>query len=220
MESRERLQNALKDIDYKNRLISIFQSAKDIEINKKDITDIQRVVDYYYRLESMRVAYRKFVKEAGVDFDKETAVEVGVGPIDSVFLNDQTTIVTPYKGTFSERKGKVFEGQYVVRNGDIEMLDRAQRKFEIETTPLEIAKGRLYLTQNLLTRFEYNSWLKLAKDNAIAVGVYGLKTDCDKSKKSELLREFARNVEGGASYLYGGDENGYFEVVQSKPRSR
>ena len=204
---------------YKKKLLDLYNSATGEEVNFSNISDIHKMVEYFYKLDLMKEYYKDVLDSLNVKYDDEKSIEVGVGPVDAIFTGDKTTIVTPYKGLFQERNGKTYEGSYVVRDGEIEMIEKSKRKFELETSPLEIGKGRIYLTHNIIHPLDLNSWFKLSKNNPVVVGIYGFQTDLDKDKKKTILKEFARRLDD-VSYNSGSFGNCYCEAISSKPKQR
>ena len=204
---------------YKQRLMDLYNSATGEESDFSKIANIHKMVEYFHKLDLMKDYYKDLLDSLGVKYDDEAAIEVGVGPVDSVFKDNKTTVVTPYQRLFPKRDGKTYEGSYIVRDGNIEMLDHSKRKFEVESTPLDISQGRIYLTQNIIQANSLNSWFKLAKDNSVVVGCYGFQTDLDKEKKKRIVGEFARRLDN-VSYNSGSFGNCYFEAISSKPKQR
>ena len=204
---------------YKQRLIQLYESSTGRKVNRDNLSDIQRVVYYFHELHLLKKYYKRLLDTFNVDYNQEKVVEVGVGPVDSIFSKDNTTIVSPYIGLFPKRSGKTYEGSYVVNNGEIEMLEKSKRKFEVETSPLELDIGRVYITNNIIDPYSLNSLYKLSPRNRIVVGAYGLYNDCDRTKKRELLRKFGKNLD---EYTYNSStgENGYFEIVQGRAKSK
>jgi len=203
----------------KERLIDMYQLATLKEIHKESISDIQELVNYYAELKKYKAFYMSLLKTCGVDFNNEKTIEVGVGPIDSVLKDYYATIVTPYYGLFKRGQGKTYEGSYVVNNGDIEMLSPTIRKFEVETTPLDIGLGRLYLTHNIHHMHDIRSWYKLSNSNRVVIGAYGFNSDKDKVDKIKALKEFASNLED-CTYNSGVAGNYYCEAVQGRTKGK
>ena len=203
----------------KGKLIDMYQSATGKEFHRESISDIQELVNYYASLDEFKSFYRCLLSAWGVDFNSEDVVEVGVGPIDSLLKDSYATIVSPYYGLFNKRQGKTYEGSYVVNNGEIEMIAPTLRKFEVETTPLDIGKGRVYLTHNIVHPHDIRSWYKLSNRNRVVVGAYGLSSDKDRVEKIKAIRKFASELED-CTYNSGLVGKYYCETVQGRAKGR
>lgn len=208
--------DAISNEQYKSRLLDIYKSATKEEVDRRNIKDIERVIKYFVKLEEVKDMYRDFLLYSDVDIDSKNTVEIDVGVVDSVLKDNGATIITPYCGQFKDRKGLVYEGAHFVRNGEIEMVTSSARKFEIETAPLEIGKGRVYLTQNLLKKSQLNSYKLLSQNenNRVVLGVYGFERALDMEERLTNLEEFAR--QNGFKKEYKTRDNGICLVIKNR----
>ena len=202
---------------YKGKLAHIFESATGKKVDRMNLSDIYEVVKYFHEVDQQKKEYKEFLRSLGIDYDQPTAVEVGVGPVDSIFQKDKTTIVSPYFGLFDREEGLTYAGDYMVKDGELVMVERSPRKMAVDVKPLDIRPGRIYITNNILNSINLDTWYKLAQKNEVVVGTFGLKTDQDIEKKRQVLREFQKEIEG-SSMEQGTGSDCYFDIVHTRPR--
>ena len=208
--------DSLSDSFYKTKLVNLYESATGKTIDRRNIHDIQNIIKYYIHLNEVKDMYKDFLVYNDVDINSKKTVEIDVGVLDSVLKDNGATIVTPYEKQFKDREGLVFIGAHFVKDGDIEMISHPSRKFEIDTAPLEIGKGRVYLTQNLLKKNLLNSYrlLSMNKDNRVVVGVYGFLSDRNMNDKMKMLEDFAED--NNFKKEYHTDEKRYCMVIKNR----
>lgn len=196
---------------YYELLIEQYKSAR--EIKNFDVNDPNFMLEFKNWLkeqEKSKNDYLKLLESLGIDYDRETCIEVGKGKEDSLFVPFRTTIVSPYMDESIKRDGltlskdtKIIDNDLlVVMNGGINQV-------------IPVYGGRIYLTQNVYNeRFLYD-WPKLAKTDTVVVGVFGNTNDSDMTKKIRAMREFERTLDD-YEYNHGEINDTYCYAVKSK----
>ena len=195
--------------EYEGKLLEQFKSATGTRKIDSKSKFMKEEYDYWVRdLKISQSRYLKLLNQFKLQCYDENAVEVGKGPVDSLFANDKTTIVSPYFKDVN-RPGLTYVGRPVVDKDELKYIDSWIAK------PLEINGGRIYLTQNVYDLEELNKWHLLAKRDTVVVGVFGRIFDSDMTKKIREIKEFARRLDD-YTYNYGDLSSTYCYTIVSK----
>ncbi len=205
---------------YEDALFQQYMSSRGfLEVNKHDRYVLEDYEEFLDERKRLMPNYVELLKILNIDFDKETTVEVGKGNLDSVVIPYEATIVTPYKGLFEARKGKVIEGKPMVIDDDIEVIYKYSMANGRETKKLDIQEGRIYMTQNLYGPQGVRNWFHLIPKNDIVVGVFGLRQDKDMNEKIDAIYKVADLIEGSKLSM-GEVDDGYYCAMRSTGKEK
>ena len=195
-----------------NLLIEQFKRAKGIKIvNTKSKEFIESFQYWLKEQERAKKDYLKLLKSLGVDYDKETSIEVGKGNEDSVFLPFKTTIVSPYMDESTDREGLTLSNDTKVSGSELAILEDGIYK------SIPVSNGRIYLTQNVYHEGFLTNWHFLARNDQVVVGVFGKTTDRDMMEKIKSVKSFSSKLTDFV-YNYGDMYDTYCYAVASTKR--
>ncbi len=198
--------------EYESNLMKQFKAAIGSRKFDPESKFLKEEYDHWVKdLNFSKSKYLKLLKQFRLQCDNENAIEVGKGPVDSLFLDGKTTIVSPYFKDVKERAGLTYVGKPIVTNDELKYIENDTIK------PLDIQGGRIYLTQNVYDINELSKWYRLVKRDTVVVGVFGRIFDSDMSKKIIEIKEFAKQLDN-YTYNYGDLGSVYCYTIVSKKK--
>lgn len=152
--------------------------------------------------------YLKFIKNIKPDLISDKTAEIGKGKYDTLTLNTDTKIITPY-----------LEGKNIIHNdfGVFDGIPFYRHIIPIKDSFDIINDISTFMTQNPYTRYDLTNWhqLPIYGNLDIVVGIYGNINDKDIEEKIKYLK-FLKNALGdlGKLELYSKDDM-YFSTIIS-----
>ena len=141
-----------------------------------------------------------------------SSVEIGKGEFDSIAIDSEVSIITPYTEGVKKTKGSLIKGNFLVVE---EMpLIEVEEKGKIEV--YSVNDVYRFITQNPYTQKELVNWENLHNSGrCITVGVYGKVYDKDIESKIKLMEELKSKLFSGYVSEYNTERDNYMYVVSS-----
>lgn len=170
-------------------------------------------------LERQRILreYKEFIREM-FPYNEENCVEVGKGFIDSIAIDTDIQMITPYIAGINQSKQRVINANFKVTDGTPYIFKRTMGKYSIRVFNNNIDH---FITQNPYNVSDIKNWDQLHNNkDKITVGVYGSTFDRDVTSKIELLKRFKEKLIDNTFYeYYVTEDDMYYYVISSKEKS-
>lgn len=188
---------------YLYNLIKQYQSA--LGIKEKDINFPSFMTDFNEWLkdrEFMGEIYINFIESIDDYWVERHQVEVGKGMLDSLVLDSDDTIITPYFEGIENKPGLIIPAEFYVYDGQPLAIHHQNNEIQLQT--VDLGNSIRFSTHNPYEPKNIQNWEQLLlTGNDITVGVFGSRDDKDfkeKIKQLEPLKDKLEQLEGGNYY--------------------
>lgn len=179
--------------EYLSKLIEQFKSATGV--NHVDIDSeefIREFSEWIIARKNLRNHYNSFVEYLDVypNINGKT-VEVDKGIFDSIALDSNMTMITPYTDGVDKAKGDLIKANFTVYEGIPVVVKNKNGVNNLEF--LDTSFINRFITQNPYDISYIKNWEQLHnKGHNITVGIFGSIYDKDVSQKISELKEFKK----------------------------
>ena len=202
--------------EYSKMLFNQFLRASGIDENKLIYGSITSgFQDWILRNKDLGNLYLQLLYEMFSEefINQFRTIEVGKGIQDSIALNTNITIISPYMDSeVKNNNQQIYIGNVVIKN--------LYPYFVGKINDEEICKRFSYQIDNFMMQNPYNTkvlfnwdFLYNGTDNNIILGVFGNNSDKDKNQKIKLLQEFNKLLVRKAKEEYTTIDNNYFLIL-------
>ena len=196
---------------YLNNLILQFQKAtgiKNIDISSDSF--IREFNEWLLQRKLIIPDYREFIiglnTEPYIDFD---SVEIGKGIHDSITIDTNISMITPYTGGIIKTPGSLINGELYIFDGQ----PFVKQNFKLVNC-LDYSR---FITQNPYISSDVKNWEQLHNSGSnITVGIYGYIYDKDIDSKVKLMRELKSKLLSDFILDYSTNGYEYMYVISSK----
>lgn len=160
--------------------------------------------------------YKEFINDM-FPYNEHNCVEIGKGCLDSIAIDTNIQMITPYISGINQNQQKVINANFKVTDGTPYIFKRTMGKYNIRNLNPNINH---FITQNPYSITNINKWETLHNNgDIITVGVYGSVFDKDTTTKIEQLKQFKEKLIPDTYYDYHIIEDDmYCYTISSKPK--
>lgn len=198
--------------EYLRNLINQYKRAtgiNNVDVNSEEF--INEFSEWIKIRKKMGDKYSSFIEYMGVNLIDNSSAEVGKGELDSIVLDTNASMITPYSDKIKKSSDELIDAEFRVYSSVPMIVKGSKIKL------LNAENIKRFITQNPYEKSCIINWEQLHNHGEnITVGMYGNIYDKDISKKIGQLELLKSNLIGDAfkeEYATEGDI--YYYVISS-----
>lgn len=176
----------------------------------KDVEYSRDFMNFILERRKLGEIYTSVLSSMGVNYDTSSCAEIGKGRLDSVVLDYDTTIITPYYSGIEKSgyKGFLIPTNIKIYDGIPKLIDNSG---QLVISPVDI---ETYMIQNPYCEEQLDGLVELYKNGhaGIVVGVFGNIHDLDYTKKVNMIKTAQLKI-GKCNALWGETDDSYYYAV-------
>lgn len=203
---------------YFTKLTEQYKKATgDENIDPTSLDFLSEFDDFILERQRILREYQEFICEM-FPYSEENCVEVGKGFLDSIAIDTNIQMITPYIAGINQSKQKVINANFKVTDGNPYIFKRTMGKYNIRSVNPNICH---FITQNPYSISNISNWDQLHNNkDMITVGVYGSTFDKDVNSKLEQLKHLKEKLMDDTYYeYYVTEDDMYCYAISSKPKT-
>ena len=197
--------------EYMEKLINLYRLS--MGINKKETVKEKEFLEWLFIYTNNGQVYLSWLKEKRLLEDiSHKFAEVGKGEYDTITINQNTTLISPYIDIQSNSNNKIINSDFTVFNG-IPLI--------VNGKPFEMVKGiNTFMTQNPYDIDSMINWPGLYNygNYDIIIGLYGNYFDKDKNSKIRFLKRMRERIISDCEIEEVSKKDTYCYVLSTKAR--
>lgn len=201
---------------YKYLDLLVMQFKQATGTKKVDINSHQFIKEFFEWLKKRRLIgtdYASFIDYMQGSFLTDSTVEIGKGKYDSIVLERNVPIITPFSEGIIHEAG-ITTAVFIVHNAKPLMIRRDSGEYQVEKVDTE--QIRRFMTQNPYVRGDIHHWEQLHnRGNDITVGAFGSIYDKDIESKIKQIEKLKDKMADGYKEEYAIDKDSYYYAIVS-----